>query len=108
MSGHKHQNHIPAQHYDLTHKLSSVQCDQTLHIFITALKMCVYLMSRVVLHMDLEDGVNITVQELLQCILQKEEVGLPRVAATVFTLWMCSDLLGNTLITLDSHYKHDA
>jgi hypothetical protein len=70
--------------------------------------MCVYLMSRVVLHMDLEDGVNITVQELLQCILQKEEVGLPRVAATVFTLWMCSDLLGNTLITLDSHYKHDA
>jgi hypothetical protein len=65
-------------------------------------------MSRVVLHMDLEDGVNITVQELVQSILQEEEVGLPRVAASIFTLWMCSGLLGNTFITLATQYKHHA
>ncbi|PNF28256.1 FERM domain-containing protein 8 [Cryptotermes secundus] len=66
------------------------------------LKMCVYLMSRVVLHMDLEDGVNITVQELVQSILQEEEVGLPRVAANIFTLWMCSSLLE---VQLKPHHK---
>ena len=58
-------------------------------------------MSRIVLHMDLEDGVNITVNEMMQTILQEEELGLPRVAANIFTLWMCSGLLGNTIyITL--------
>jgi hypothetical protein len=59
--------------------------------------MCVYLMSRVALHMDVEDGINITVQELVQSILQVEELGLPRVAANIFTLWICSGLLGKTL-----------
>lgn len=58
--------------------------------------------------MDLEDGVNITVQELVQSILQEEEVDLPRVAANIFTLWMCSSLLGNMFITLVTQYKHDA
>jgi hypothetical protein len=66
----------------------------TSDIFISALKVCVYLMSRVVLHMDLEDGVNITVQELVQSVVQEEKLGLPRVAANIFTLWMCSSLLG--------------
>jgi hypothetical protein len=70
---------------------------QTLNTFISALKMCVYLMSRVALRMDLEDGVNITVQDLVQSILQVEELGLPRVATNIFTLWMCSGLLGNNL-----------
>jgi len=70
---------------------------QTLNTFISALKMCVYLMSRVALRMDVEDGVNITVQDLVQSILQVEELGLPRVATNIFTLWMCSGLLGNTL-----------
>ncbi|XP_069673570.1 FERM domain-containing protein 8 isoform X5 [Periplaneta americana] len=66
------------------------------------LKMCIYLMSRVVLHMDLEDGVNITVQELVQSVLQEEELGLPRVAASIFTLWMCSGLLE---LQLKPHHK---
>lgn len=66
------------------------------------LKMCVYLMSRVALHMDVEDGVNITVQELVQSILQVEELGLPRVAANIFTLWMCSGLLE---LQLKPHHK---
>jgi hypothetical protein len=47
--------------------------------------------------MDVEDGVNVTVQEVVQSILQVEELGLPRVAANIFTIWMCSGLLGNTL-----------
>ena len=70
--------------------------------------MCVYLMSRVVLHMDIEDGVNITVQELVQSILQVEELGLPRVATNIFTLWMCSGLLGNTLDSPATVYQIDA
>ncbi|XP_021914561.1 FERM domain-containing protein 8 isoform X3 [Zootermopsis nevadensis] len=67
-----------------------------------SLKICVYLMSQVVLHMDLEDGVNITVQELTQSILQEEELGLPRIAASIFTLWMCSSLLE---LQLKPHHK---
>jgi len=47
--------------------------------------------------MDIEDGVNITVQDLVQSVLQVEELGLPRVVTNIFTLWMCSGLLGNTL-----------
>lgn len=70
--------------------------------------MCVYLMSRVVLHMDIEDGVNITVQELVQSVLQVEELGLPRVATNIFTLWMCSSLLGNTLDSPATLYQIDA
>ncbi|KAJ9585101.1 hypothetical protein L9F63_020557, partial [Diploptera punctata] len=67
-----------------------------------SLKMCVFLMSRAVLHMDLEDGINITVNEMLQSILQEEELGLPRVAANIFTLWMCSGLLE---LQLKHHHK---
>lgn len=44
--------------------------------------------------MDLEDGVNCTAQDMVQVILQEEELGLPRTASTVFTLWMCSGLVG--------------
>lgn len=44
--------------------------------------------------MELEDGINCTAQEMTQAILQEEELGLPRSAANVFTLWMCSGLVG--------------
>jgi len=37
------------------------------------------------------------VQDLVQSVLQVEELGLPRVVTNIFTLWMCSGLLGNTL-----------
>ncbi|XP_067003872.2 putative FERM domain-containing protein FRMD8P1 isoform X4 [Anabrus simplex] len=58
-----------------------------------SLKLCVYLMSRIVVHMDLEDGPNTTVQDLVQSLLQEEQLSLPRVAASIFTIWMCSGLL---------------
>ena len=60
----------------------------------TALQMCVYLMSKVIIHMDLEDGVNSKVQDLVQAIIQIEELGLPRMSANIFTLWMSSGLVG--------------
>ncbi|XP_054261320.1 FERM domain-containing protein 8 isoform X3 [Macrosteles quadrilineatus] len=60
---------------------------------IQPLKVCVYLMSDVALHMELEDGVNTTVKELTQAIVTEEQLGLPRSAANIFTLWMCSGLL---------------
>nr|CAD7599947.1 unnamed protein product [Timema genevievae] len=66
------------------------------------LKMCVYLMSRVVLRMDLDDGVNTTVQDLVQTILQEEDLGLPRAAANIFTLWISSGLLE---LQLKPHHK---
>ncbi|KAL0269098.1 UNVERIFIED_CONTAM: hypothetical protein PYX00_006933 [Menopon gallinae] len=59
-------------------------------------------MSKVALHMDLEDGVNCTVQDMTQAILQEEELGLPRSASNVFTLWMCSGLVE---LQLKPHHK---
>ncbi|PSN46115.1 hypothetical protein C0J52_17252 [Blattella germanica] len=75
------------------HSHTSVSSDTTQQSKDSTMKLCVYLMSRVVVLLDLEDGVNITVNELVQSILQEEDVGLPRVAASIFTLWMCSGLL---------------
>ncbi|XP_063222008.1 putative FERM domain-containing protein FRMD8P1 isoform X2 [Bacillus rossius redtenbacheri] len=57
------------------------------------LKVCVYMMSCVVLNMDLEDGANCTVQDIVMAILQEDDLGLSRVATNIFTLWMCSGLL---------------
>nr|CAD7443501.1 unnamed protein product [Timema bartmani] len=72
------------------------------HLRKKKLKMCVYLMSRVVLRMDLDDGVNTTVQDLVQTILQEEDLGLPRAAANIFTLWISSGLLE---LQLKPHHK---
>ncbi|KAK7862335.1 hypothetical protein R5R35_005227 [Gryllus longicercus] len=58
-----------------------------------ALSICVFLMSRVVIHMELEDGANATAQDLLQCVLQEEQLALPRLAASMFSLWMSSSIL---------------
>ncbi|XP_047110100.1 putative FERM domain-containing protein FRMD8P1 [Schistocerca piceifrons] len=57
------------------------------------LNTCIYLMSKVVLNMEIEDGHSATVQELVQYVMQEEELALPRVASSIFTLWMCSGLL---------------
>ncbi|XP_049850422.1 putative FERM domain-containing protein FRMD8P1 [Schistocerca gregaria] len=57
------------------------------------LNTCIYLMSKVVLNMEIEDGHSSTVQELVQYVMQEEELALPRVASNIFTLWMCSGLL---------------
>lgn len=51
-------------------------------------------MSNVVLHLELEDGNNTTVTELVQCIIELEDLMLPESAKNVFTLWMSSGLLG--------------
>lgn len=63
-------------------------CDTT-----SGLKVCVYLMTDVALHMELEDGANTTVQELVQAIISEDQLGLPKSASNIFTLWMCSGLL---------------
>lgn len=66
------------------------------------LKVCVYLMSDVAFHMELEDGANTTVPEMIQAIISDETLGLPRSAASMFTLWMCSGLLE---LQLKSHHR---
>lgn len=67
-------------------------------IFIfAALLVCIYLMNDVVLHMELEDGVNTIVSELVRCITKLDELMLPENAKDIFTLWMNSSLLGNFL-----------
>ncbi|XP_022186630.1 putative FERM domain-containing protein FRMD8P1 isoform X2 [Nilaparvata lugens] len=65
------------------------QSDQTPH----SIKVCVYLMSDVAFHMELEDGANTTVPEMVQAIVNDPELGLPKSAANIFTMWMCSGLL---------------
>lgn len=52
-------------------------------------------MSDVALCMELEDGANTTVHDLVQAIASEEQLGLPTSATKMFTLWMCSGLLGN-------------
>uniref|UniRef100_A0A1S4MXK8 FERM domain-containing protein 8 n=1 Tax=Pediculus humanus subsp. corporis TaxID=121224 RepID=A0A1S4MXK8_PEDHC len=59
----------------------------------SALNVCIYLMSKIALHMELEDGINCTAHDMIQAILQEEELGLPRSAGNVFSLWMCSGLV---------------
>lgn len=49
--------------------------------------------------MELEDGNNTTVTELVQCVLELDELMLPESAKNVFTLWMSSGLLGKWNIT---------
>lgn len=51
-------------------------------------------MNSVVLHLELEDGHNMTVSELVPCIVALDELMLPENAKNIFTLWMCSGLLG--------------
>ena len=42
------------------------------------LDVCVYLMSAVAVQMEVEEGANATVTELLAALLEEEELGLPR------------------------------
>ena len=66
------------------------------------LDVCVYLMSAVAVQMEVEEGANATVTELLTSLLEEEELGLPRVTQEVLTLWMISPLLE---VQLKPHHK---
>ncbi|XP_066901081.1 FERM domain-containing protein 8-like isoform X2 [Halyomorpha halys] len=66
------------------------------------MKVCVYMMTDLALRMEIEDGTNATVQDLVQSITQEEQLRLPRIASTVFTLWMSSGLLE---LQLKAHHK---
>uniref|UniRef100_A0A1B6CXC5 FERM domain-containing protein 8 n=1 Tax=Clastoptera arizonana TaxID=38151 RepID=A0A1B6CXC5_9HEMI len=58
-----------------------------------SLNVCVYLMGDIALCMELEDGTNTTVEDLVKAIVAEEQLGLPPSAFKMFTLWMCSGLL---------------
>uniref|UniRef100_A0A146L8J5 FERM domain-containing protein 8 n=2 Tax=Lygus hesperus TaxID=30085 RepID=A0A146L8J5_LYGHE len=60
------------------------------------------MMNEVALRMDVEDGTNSTVHELVQAIVGEEQLRIPRVAGTIFTLWMTSGLLE---LQLKPHHK---
>ncbi|KAK3909336.1 FERM domain-containing protein 8 [Frankliniella fusca] len=64
--------------------------------------LCVYLMSRIALHMELEDRDSTTTAELMTAIFQEDELGLPSSAGPLFSLWMCSGLLE---LQLKPHHK---
>lgn len=68
---------------------------------LSGLKVCVYLMSGTVVHMDVADGRDANVQDLTQALLQEEEIGLPRTGSNLFTLWMSSSLLGERSLLKD-------
>ncbi|XP_050437980.1 putative FERM domain-containing protein FRMD8P1 isoform X2 [Adelges cooleyi] len=57
------------------------------------MKVFVYTMADVVLHMDLEDSNSTTVSELVDIILKPKNLGLPKMAKNVFTIWMKSNVL---------------
>lgn len=62
---------------------------------------CVYLHSRTAILMEIEDTPTATSDLICQAIVQSEELGLNRQAASqAFALWMCSPLLGIYFIFL--------
>ena len=61
-------------------------------------------MSRVAVQMEVEDGKNTTVADLVASLFQEEEIGLPSSCAPVFALWMCSGLLGKMAANLNENY----
>ncbi|XP_065222741.1 FERM domain-containing protein 8 isoform X2 [Planococcus citri] len=82
-------------------------CNETRYEFQTnsdkqPLSICVYLMNNIVLHLELEDGNNTTVTELIQFVIELEDLLLPESAKNVFTIWMSSGLLE---VQLKPHHK---
>ncbi|BES90915.1 FERM central domain [Nesidiocoris tenuis] len=67
-----------------------------------SMKVCIYTMNDVALRMDIEDGANTTVLELVQAVVSEDELRIPQVTSTIFTLWMTSGLLE---LQLKPHHK---
>ncbi|KAG8233787.1 hypothetical protein J437_LFUL003859, partial [Ladona fulva] len=78
---------------------------------------CVYLMSGVVIQLDVEAGFSVTAQEVLDAVLGLESLGLsgamsgstvhangsrPTIQTPVFALWMCSGILE---VQLKPHHR---
>lgn len=63
---------------------------------------CVYLMSRIAVHMEIEGTAQCPAQVMLAAALGCEELGIANklLAQSIFGLWMTSSLLG----TLDKYY----
>lgn len=51
-------------------------------------------MSNTAIDLEIDEGVNVTVNDMLHSLLLDENIGLPRSAAAVFSLWMNSGLIG--------------
>jgi len=66
------------------------------------LDVCVYLMSAVAIQMEVEEGANATVTDLVSSLLEEEELGLPRATQDILSLWMNSPLLE---VQLKPHHK---
>ena len=59
-------------------------------------------MSAVAVQMEVEEGANATVTDLLGSLMEEEELGLPRVTQEVLSMWMVSPLLE---VQLKPHHK---
>ena len=70
--------------------------------FFPELDVCVYLMSAVAVQMEVEEGANATVTDLVGSLMEEEELGLPRVTQDVLSMWMVSPLLE---VQLKPHHK---
>lgn len=55
------------------------------------------MMSNTAVDLEVDEGANVTVNDMLHSILLDESIGLPRTAAAVFSLWMSSGLVGRYL-----------
>lgn len=51
------------------------------------------MMSNTAIDLEIDEGVNVTVNDMLHSLLLDENIGLPRSAAAVFSLWMNSGLI---------------
>jgi len=66
------------------------------------LDVCVYLMSAVAVQMEIEEGANSTVTDILNSLVGEEELALPRTGSEMLSLWMVSPLLE---VQLKPHHK---
>lgn len=56
--------------------------------------MCIYILSRVAVYLEIENTANSTVAEMMSSVLNADEFGLNKsLTESMFTLWMCSPFL---------------
>ena len=70
---------------------------------------CVYLMSRIAVHMEIEGTAQCPAQVMLAAALGCEELGIANklLAQSIFGLWMTSSLLGNDCPNSPNHSPRD-
>lgn len=77
-----------------------IACNHDVCLFFQVIPTCVYLMSRIAVHMEIEGTAQCPAQVMLAAALGCEELGIANklLAQSIFGLWMTSSLLGKAFL----------